>query len=121
VIIPKTHEVDPMKFIEDLYPYLPDGRRLSECLADDSREVAAAGPEYAELHYRLEDCVRLAQDLELAARLAKAAVDAAVERAEDAEDALEEFREETARERVEQSLHQDGIIEDPDIDGGLLG
>jgi len=117
----KESDLDPLLYIEELEPYLPDGRLLSECLAADERQVVRhGGPEYAELGYRLGDCVRLAEDLELALRFARAAVDAAVERAESAEDGLQELRD-TARAAVEHSLHADGIIEDPDTDGGLLG
>ncbi len=146
----KESDLDPLLYIEELEPRLPDGRLLSECLSADARQVSQGGPEYAELGYRLGDCVQLAEDLELALKFARAAVDAAVERAESAEDELLELQElllmdtfacttwgftrdkgprrrgaqelrDTARAEVEHSLHADGIIEDPDTDGGLLG
>ncbi len=110
---------------------LPDGTILSTAIEEDADYAISEG--YTDIGYRLQDYVRAAVVLETLALEASKKIKAL-------EDDIAAIREEiiaitddvccggcdtycdnAARSIVEDNLHKAGVIEDPDIDGGLLG
>jgi len=119
---------------------------LSQVLDADSMAAGQLGPEMEDIRYKLMEMARHAEMLEdLAQDTAdyKKKIEVLEEDNEDLKELLSSAKEDVleledtikeagghyhspridneARNAVETSLHEDGIIEDPDVDGGLLG
>jgi len=109
-----------------------DRRRLSELLQRDALDARSI-PGATDLVYQLDDFARHAEQLEAALELAQDALKAAEEAVEELteqvkdledlspESVYQEELDQSARDEVERELHIAGIIEDPDVDGGLTG
>ena len=125
---------DEIKLIRDTSVLLEGGysrHRLSEELANDARCALSMGLE--EISWRFDDLSSHAERLETVLSVAIKAIEAAERDVEDIKEQLQDLDEKhreqirdladsyEARVSVEDSLHRDGITEDPDVDGGLLG
>ena len=108
-----------------------DYARLSAVLYKDAA-TAKQYPEGLELHYRLIDMARHAEAMEEELTGERAELEKLREQVEEAthreqeamglyESALGALADERAKQQVETSLQSAGIIEDPDVDGGLIG